>query len=67
MTTLIVTDAARLLIFPAVMAFAASSDFFTMTISNRISLVLALGFLGLALATGMPSGEILEHVGAGAT
>ena len=66
MTTLIVTDAARLLIFPAVMAFAASSDLFTMTISNRISLILAAGFLALALATGMTRGEFLEHVGAGA-
>ena len=35
------TDAIRLLLFPALMAFAASSDLFTMTISNRLSLALA--------------------------
>ena len=42
------TDAIRLLLFPALMAFAASSDLLTMTISNRISLALAGGFLLLA-------------------
>jgi prepilin peptidase CpaA len=63
MTTLII-DAARLLIFPTVMAFAASSDLFTMKISNRISLILVAGFVALALATGMPRAEILDHVGA---
>ena len=44
-----VTDAIRLLLFPALMAFAASSDLFTMTISNRVSLVLVAGFFVLAL------------------
>jgi prepilin peptidase CpaA len=58
-------DVARLLIFPAVMAFAASSDFFTMTISNRISLILVAGFFALAVGTGMPVGEMLDHAGAG--
>ncbi len=47
------TDAIRLLLFPALMAFAASSDLFTMTISNRLSLALAGGFALLAIATGM--------------
>ena len=64
MTTLII-DAARLLIFPAVMAFAASSDLFTMTISNRISLILVAGFIALAVGTGMPIGEMLDHADAG--
>jgi prepilin peptidase CpaA len=58
-------DAARLMIFPTVMAFAASSDFFTMTISNRISLILVGGFVALAVGTGMPFGEMLNHAGAG--
>jgi prepilin peptidase CpaA len=58
MMTLVI-DVARLLIFPAVMAFAASSDFFTMTISNRISLILVAGFVALAVGTGMPVGEML--------
>ena len=36
-------DAVRLLLFPAMMAFAASSDLLTMTISNRVSLILLGG------------------------
>ena len=35
-----ILDIARLLLFPALMAFAAASDLFTMTISNRVSLAL---------------------------
>jgi prepilin peptidase CpaA len=62
-----ILDTARLLLFPALMAFAAVSDLFTMTISNRVSLALAGGFLALALLSGMSSYEILAHVGAGAT
>ncbi len=64
MMTLLI-DVGRLLIFPAVMAFAASSDFFTMTISNRISLILIAGFVALAVGTGMPVDEMLDHAGAG--
>src|SRR5258708_39022989 len=60
-------DMARLLLFPALMAFAAASDLFPMTISNRISLALAAGFLILALLSGMALYDILSHVGAGAT
>jgi prepilin peptidase CpaA len=62
---MLIIDAAKLLIFPAVMAFAASSDLFTMTISNRISLILVAGFVGLALGIGMPVFEIVEHAEAG--
>jgi len=61
-----ILDLARLLLFPALMAFAAASDLFTMTISNRISLALAAGFLVLAVASGMGPTDILLHVGAGA-
>ena len=60
-----ILDVARLLLFPALMAFAAASDLFTMTISNRVSLALAVGFLVLALASGMEPSEILSHLGAG--
>ena len=60
-----ILDVARLLLFPALMAFAAASDLFTMTISNRVSLALAAGFLVLALASGMEPSEILSHLGAG--
>jgi prepilin peptidase CpaA len=62
-----ILDVARLLLFPALMAFAAASDLFTMTISNRISLALGAGFLILALAGGMGLTEMLLHIGAGAT
>ena len=62
-----ILDVARLLFFPALMAFAAASDLFTMTISNRVSLALAAGFLALALASGMAPTEILMHLAAGVT
>jgi len=61
-----ILDLARLLVFPALMAFAASSDIFTMTISNRVSLALVAGFLLLAAFSGMGPTEILIHAGAGA-
>ena len=47
-----VTDVIRLLLFPALMAFAASSDLLTMTISNRLSLALTGGLFLLTLETG---------------
>src|SRR5512141_2282443 len=62
-----ILDIARLMLFPALMAFAAASDLFTMTISNRVSLALVAGFLALALLGGMGLPDILLHVGAGAT
>jgi prepilin peptidase CpaA len=61
-----ILDIARLLLFPALMAFAAASDLLTMTISNRVSQALAAGFLGLALLGGMGFYDILSHLGAGA-
>ena len=61
-----ILDIARLLLFPALMAFAAASDLFTMTISNRVSLALAAGFLALALLSGMGLPDLLSHIGAGA-
>jgi prepilin peptidase CpaA len=62
-----ILDIARLLLFPALMAFAAASDLITMTIPNRLTLVLIAGFLAMALLSGMGLYEILSHVGAGAT
>ena len=59
-------DVIRLALFPALMAFAASSDLLTMTISNRLSLALSAGFLALALAAGMPLATIGRHVAAAA-
>ena len=59
-----VADAIRLLLFPAMMAFAASSDLITMTISNRVSLILGGGFFVLAVISGMTLADIGMHVGA---
>src|SRR5882724_10573450 len=58
------TDAVRLLLFPSLMAFAASSDVFTMTISNRVTLILVAGFFALALYTGMNLQTVMWHAGA---
>ena len=58
-------DIVRLLLFPALMAFAAISDLFTMTISNRISLLLLAGFALLAAFGGMSLQAISLHVAAG--
>jgi prepilin peptidase CpaA len=64
--TMMIIDLVRLMLFPTLMAFAASSDLLTMTISNRVSIILALGFLVLALASGMAPLSIATHVGAAA-
>ena len=61
------TEAIQLTLFPATMAFAASSDLFTMTIANRISLILLGGFVLLAAMTGMSVHEVALHFGAGGT
>jgi len=60
------TEAIRLTLFPAMMAFAASSDLFTMTIANRVSLILIVGFAVLAVMTGMSATDMLLHAGAAA-
>jgi hypothetical protein len=62
---LMIADAIRLALFPAMMAFAASSDLFTMTISNRVTLMLVGGFFALAAITGINAAEMLSHVSAG--
>src|SRR6202171_1816282 len=61
-----ILDIARLLLFPALMAFAAASDLFTMAISNRVSLALIAVFLVLAPLGGMGLQDMLSHLGAGA-
>ncbi len=57
---------ATLIFFPGLMVFAAISDLFTMTISNRISLALLLIFLPLACLAGLPGQAIAMHVACGA-
>jgi prepilin peptidase CpaA len=51
--------------FPALLAYAAFSDLFTMTISNRISIALVLGFVAVAAAVHMPLEAIAWHIGCG--
>ncbi|MDR3469157.1 MAG: prepilin peptidase [Xanthobacteraceae bacterium] len=60
-----ILDLARLCFFPALMAFAAASDLLTMTIPNRVSLLLVAGFAILAVAGAMPINEVLQHGAAG--
>jgi prepilin peptidase CpaA len=59
-------EAIQLTLFPAMMAFAASSDLFTMTIANKVSLILIGGFVLLALLTGMSGHDMLSHAGVAA-
>ncbi|MGH6840708.1 MAG: A24 family peptidase [Methylocella sp.] len=59
-------EAAPLLFFPVLMVFAAVSDLLTMTISNRISIALAVLFIAMAFACGLPATQILWHLTAGA-
>jgi prepilin peptidase CpaA len=59
------TDALLLVVFPALMAYAAFSDLFTMTISNWISILLVLAFIGLALLVGLPLSTIGLHLACG--
>jgi len=46
------------------MAFAATSDLLTMTISNRVPLILAGGFFGLAFVADLNAIAILSHMAA---
>jgi prepilin peptidase CpaA len=54
------------LIFPALMAYAAASDLLTMTIPNKLTLLIVAAFAVFALATGLSGTAILLHIGAGA-
>jgi prepilin peptidase CpaA len=65
-TMMILIKVIELTLFPAVMAFAASSDLFTMTIANRVSIILVAGFCVLAVLTGMSGSDLMSHVGAAA-
>jgi len=60
-----VLESPLLLIFPAAMVFAAVTDLFTMTIPNRISIALVLGFLLSAPLLGMPWQAFIIHIATG--
>lgn len=60
------SEAIGLTLFPATMAFAAASDLLTMTIANRISLILVAGFAVVAVLGGLSGSALLWHLAAGA-
>ena len=62
-----IRDVVLLSLFPAAMAFAAASDLLSMTISNRLSLLLAAGFFLAAALIGMPLAQVGWHVAASMT
>src|SRR5260370_30735921 len=63
----LLTEAIKLTLFPVMMALAASSDLFTMTIANRVSLILVGGFGLLAVLTGTGASDLLSHAAAAAS
>jgi prepilin peptidase CpaA len=54
-----------LVFFPALMAFSASSDLFTMTIPNRICVALVLGYFALAVAVGLSFASVAIDLSCG--
>ena len=52
-------------LFPLAMAYAAASDLMTMTISNKLALLLAAGFVLLAPISGMDLQTFAMHCAAG--
>jgi len=58
-------DSLALLVFPLLMIFAALADLFTMTIPNRVSLVLIAAYLLLALYLRLPLATVGLHVSCG--
>ena len=58
-------DSLALLVFPLLMIFAALADLFTMTIPNRVSLVLIAAYLLLALYLRLPLATVGLHISCG--
>ena len=59
-------ELAIMFVFPAVMVLAGAMDLFTMTIPNRITLILVAGFAVLAPLAGFGWETVALHVAAGA-
>ena len=51
--------------FPFLMIYAASSDLVSMTIANRVSVLLVVGFLVASAIVGLAPAQIVLHLGAG--
>ncbi|MBL1257081.1 prepilin peptidase [Methylocystis sp. Sn-Cys] len=58
-------ESAALIVFPAAMVFAAFSDLFTMTIPNRVSLILIVVYFALAAYIPLSWNVIVTHVSCG--
>lgn len=61
-----ILELAIVCVFPWAMAFGAAMDMFTMTIPNRVSILMVVGFLLLAPFMGLGLEDFLSHLGAGA-
>ena len=59
------TAAAIFVVFPLCLAIAAFSDFFTMTIPNRVSAILLTSFILIAPIAGLTLAETGLHLAAG--
>jgi prepilin peptidase CpaA len=59
-------EAFLLLLFPATMAYAASSDLLTMKIPNQLTLGVAIAYVAIALLTKTPAPIIGLHLACGA-
>ncbi|WP_375461750.1 prepilin peptidase [uncultured Enterovirga sp.] len=55
-----------LVVFPSLMAYAASSDLLTMTIPNKIAIALVLAFGVMAGLAGLSLDALVMHLAAGA-
>jgi prepilin peptidase CpaA len=64
-TEMVMIPAAIMVIFPLCLAMAACSDLLTMTIPNRLSVVLIASFALIAPFSGLSMHDILMHFGAG--
>jgi prepilin peptidase CpaA len=54
-----------LFLLPVGVAFAAAMDLFTMTIPNRISVIMVVGFIPAAWYAGLDIWGVLDHLAAG--
>lgn len=65
-TEVVMIPASIMVIFPLCMAMAACSDLLTMTIPNRLSVILIASFALIAPLAGLSMHEMLMHFSAGA-
>jgi prepilin peptidase CpaA len=61
-----VLELAIVCVFPWAMAFGGAMDLFTMTIPNRVSLIMTAGFFVLLPFMGLSLDDLWSHLGAGA-